>query len=150
MRTHEAGALHADVSEPLPGPLPPPDDPGRLAPAIWPVTATRGDGGALVLGGVDLRDLATEHGTPAYVLDEADLRSRCRDFVAAFDGADVHYAAKAFCATAVLRWVAEEGLGLDVCTGGELATALRAGVPPRTRRRTPARNRTSGPRARSR
>ena len=129
MRTHEAGALHADVTEPWSGLPAAPADPARLAPAIWPATATRGDGGAMLLGGVDVRDLATEHGTPAYVLDEADLRARCRDFVSAFAGGDVHYAAKAFCATTVLRWVVEEGLGLDVCTGGELATALRAGVP---------------------
>ena len=130
MRTHEAGALHADVTEPWSGPAAAPADPARLAPGIWPATAARGDGGALALGGIDVRDLAAEHGTPAYVLDEADLQARCRDFVAAFDGGDVHYAAKAFCSTAVLRRVAEEGLGLDVCTGGELAVALRAGVPP--------------------
>jgi diaminopimelate decarboxylase len=129
MRTHEAGALHADVSEPQAGLLAPPADPAALAPAIWPLTAARGADGALAVGGVDVRDLAADHGTPAYVLDEHDLRTRCRDFVAAFADADVHYAAKAFCCLAVLRWVVEEGLGLDVCTGGELAAALRAGVP---------------------
>jgi diaminopimelate decarboxylase len=130
MRTHEAGALHADASEP-PSSLPaPPADPAALAPAVWPSTAVRGDDGALALGGVDVRDLAAGHGTPAYLLDEADFRARCRDFVRAFADADVHYAAKAFCSLAVLRWVVEEGLGLDVCTGGELAAALRAGVPP--------------------
>jgi len=136
MRTHEAGALHADASEPPSSLLAPPPDTAVLAPAVWPSTAVRGEDGALALGGVDVRDLATEHGTPAYVLDEADFRSRCRDFVQAFgsDGSaeahDVHYAAKAFCSLAVLRWVTEEGLGLDVCTGGELTAALRAGVPP--------------------
>ncbi|HEV7654558.1 MAG TPA: diaminopimelate decarboxylase [Mycobacteriales bacterium] len=107
----------------------PPADPAALATTVWPSTATRADGGALTVGGVDVRDLATEYGTPAYVLDEADFRSRCRDFVQAFAGADVHYAAKAFCSLASLRWIAEEGLGLDVCSGGELAAALRAGVP---------------------
>ncbi|HVC73817.1 MAG TPA: diaminopimelate decarboxylase, partial [Mycobacteriales bacterium] len=110
--------------------LVPPADPGRLAASVWPATATRDESGALVLGGVDVRDLATDFGTPAYLLDEADFRSRCRDFVQAFAGADVHYAAKAFCSLAALRWVVEEGLGLDVCSGGELAAALRAGVPP--------------------
>ena len=140
MRTHEAGALHADVSEPPTGLLAPPADLTALAPAVWPLTAARGDDGALAVGGVDVRDLAAAHGTPAYLLDEQDLRTRCRDFLAAFagatdptggsaSGADVHYAAKAFCCLAVLRWVTEEGLGLDVCTGGELAAALRAGVP---------------------
>jgi diaminopimelate decarboxylase len=130
VRTHEAGALHADVTEPPSALLVPPADPGTLAGAVWPATATRDESGALVLGGVDVRDLATEFGTPAYLLDEADFRSRCRDFVQAFAGADVHYAAKAFCSLASLRWVVEEGLGLDVCSGGELAAALRAEVPP--------------------
>ena len=130
MRTHEAGALHADVTEPPSALLVPPADPGRLAASVWPATATRDESGALMLGGVDVRDLATEFGTPAYLLDEADFRSRCRDFVQAFAGADVHYAAKALCSLAALRWVVEEGLGLDVCSGGELAAALRAEVPP--------------------
>jgi diaminopimelate decarboxylase len=130
VRTHEAGALHADVTEPPSALLVPPADPGTLAVAVWPATAARNDSGALMLGGVDVRDLATEFGTPAYVLDEADFRSRCRDFMQAFAGADVHYAAKAFCSLASLRWVVEEGLGLDVCSGGELAAALRADVPP--------------------
>ncbi len=96
MRTHEAGALHADVTEPPSALLVPPADPARLAASVWPATATRDESGALTLGGVDVRDLATEFGTPAFVLDEADFRSRCRDFVQAFAGADVHYAAKAF------------------------------------------------------
>jgi len=130
VRTHEAGALHADVTEPPSALLVPPADPGALAAAVWPATATRDESGALLLGGVDVRDLATEFGTPAYLLDEADFRSRCRDFVQAFAGADVHYAAKAFCSLTSLRWIVEEGLGLDVCSGGELAAALRAEVPP--------------------
>ena len=130
MRTHEAGALHADVTEPPSALLVPPADPGALAAAVWPATAARDESGALLLGGVDVRDLATEFGTPAYLLDEADFRSRCRDFVQAFAGADVHYAAKAFCSLTSLRWIVEEGLGLDVCSGGELAAALRAEVPP--------------------
>jgi diaminopimelate decarboxylase len=130
VRTHEAGALHADVTEPPSSLLVPPADPGALAAAVWPATATRDQSGALELGRVDVRDLAAEFGTPAYLLDEADFRSRCRDFVQAFAGADVHYAAKAFCSLASLRWVVEEGLGLDVCSGGELAAALRAEVRP--------------------
>jgi diaminopimelate decarboxylase len=98
--------------------------------SIWPLTAERVDG-VLHLGGVDVRDLAAEHGTPAYVLDEADFRARARDWAAAFDGATVYYAAKAFLCTAVVRWIQEEGLSLDVCTGGELAVALAAGFPTR-------------------
>ena len=70
-----------------------------------------------------------EFGTPAYVLDEADFRGRCRAWRDAFAGGDVYYAGKAFLCTAVARWVAQEGLSLDVCTGGELAVALRAGFP---------------------
>jgi diaminopimelate decarboxylase len=136
LRTHEAGALHADASEPPSSVLAPPRDPAALASAVWAASVSRGDDGAMTVGGVDVRDLAAACGTPAYVLDEADFRARCRDFRQAFghDGSDgghaVHYAAKAFTCLAVLRWVADEGLGLDVCTGGELAAALRAGVSP--------------------
>jgi len=100
-----------------------------LEPAVWPRCAARSATGVLELGGVDVRDLAAEFGTPAYVLDEDDFRGRCRDWRDAFAGSDVYYAGKAFLCTAVARWVAEEGLSLDVCTGGELAVALRAGFP---------------------
>ena len=65
-------------------------------------------------------DLVAEHGTPAYVLDEADFRARARAFREAFAAYDVFYAGKAFLCTTVARWVAEEGLCLDVCSGGEL------------------------------
>jgi diaminopimelate decarboxylase len=110
---------------------PPVHVPGTdLEPVVWPRTAERGPDGALRIGGVDVRDLAAEFGTPAYVLDERDFRERCREWGAAFGGSDVFYAAKAFLCTAVARWVAEEGLSMDVCTGGELAVALRAGFPP--------------------
>jgi diaminopimelate decarboxylase len=129
VRTHEAGALHADVTEPPSSVLRPPADLAALAPSVWPRTAVRRPDGVLEVGGVDVRELAAEFGTPAYVCDEADFRSRCRDFAAAFAGADVHYAAKAFCCLAALAWVADEGLGLDVCSGGELAAALRVGFP---------------------
>jgi diaminopimelate decarboxylase len=129
MRTHEAGALHADVTQSASSVLRPPADLAALAPAVWPRGSVRGPDGALSIGGVDVRDLAEQYGTPAYICDEADFRSRCRDFAAAFADFDVHYAAKAFCSVAVLRWIAAEGLGLDVCTGGELAVAIRAGFP---------------------
>jgi diaminopimelate decarboxylase len=94
------------------------------------VTARKNAEGALEVGGVDVRDLVAEHGTPAYVLDEADFRSRARAFADAFDGYDVYYAGKAFLCTTVARWVAEEGLRLDVCSEGELTVALRAGFDP--------------------
>ncbi len=100
-----------------------------LHPAIWPAGAARSAEGVLELGGLDVRDLAAEFGTPAFVLDEDDFRARCRAWREAFGGGTVYYAAKAFLCTAVARWVDEEGLSLDVCTGGELAVALRAGFP---------------------
>jgi diaminopimelate decarboxylase len=100
-----------------------------LEPVVWPRTAARSDQGVLEIGGVDVRDLAAEFGTPAYVLDEDDFRGRCREWREAFSEADVYYAGKAFLNVAIARWVAEEGMSLDVCTGGELAVALRAGFP---------------------
>ena len=100
-----------------------------LEAAVWPVTAARSADGVLTLGGVDVRDLAAEFGTPAYLLDEVDFRDRCTAWRDAFSDADVYYAGKAFLCTTVARWVAEEGLSLDVCTGGELAVALAAGFP---------------------
>lgn len=102
---------------------------GHAASGVWPRSAGRVDG-ALKVGGVDARDIAAEFGTPVYVIDEDDFRSRCREYHEAFAGADVYYAGKTFLCKALARWVAEEGLCLDVCTGGELAVALAAGFPP--------------------
>ncbi len=130
MRAHEAGALHGSQGTRGPDWLRTPNDINALLRPLWPKTVVRAEDGALWVGGVDVRDLAAEFATPAYVFDEADFRERCRDFREAFAGADIFYAAKAFCAKAVLRIVAEEGLNVDVCTGGELAVALAAGVPP--------------------
>ncbi|MET7705231.1 diaminopimelate decarboxylase [Micromonospora sp. NPDC005413] len=130
MRAHEAGALHADISNRGPAWLRTPEDVNALMPALWPRSVARGADGAVAVAGLSVRDIAAEFGTPVYVLDEADLRSRCRDFRAAFPGEDVFYAGKAFLCRAVVRMIAEEGLHLDVCTGGELATALSAGMPP--------------------
>ncbi|MEU7775093.1 diaminopimelate decarboxylase [Micromonospora taraxaci] len=130
MRAHEAGALHADISNRGPAWLRTPEDVNALLPTLWPRSVTRGADGAVAVAGLSVRDIAAEFGTPVYVLDEADLRSRCRDFRAAFPTEDVFYAGKAFLCRAVVRMIAEEGLHLDVCTGGELATALSAGMPP--------------------
>ena len=126
---HPAGPRHGDVL-PADRPPTPPKDLNALHPAIWPRGAQRVDG-VLTLGGIDVRDLAAQFGTPALIMDEADVRSRARDYLDAFgEDVQVYYAAKAFCSRAVLRWVTEEGLGVDVCTGGELAVALSAGVDP--------------------
>ncbi|HEY7146643.1 MAG TPA: diaminopimelate decarboxylase [Streptosporangiaceae bacterium] len=126
---HPAGPRHAEVLPPDHPPAPP-DDVNAIDPALWPRSARR-SGGALVIGGIDVRELAARYGTPVMACDEEDFRGRCREFHQAFGpGAVVSYAAKAFCCRGVLRWVVEEGLGVDVCTGGELEVALQAGVPP--------------------
>ncbi|MDG4804979.1 diaminopimelate decarboxylase [Micromonospora sp. WMMD980] len=130
MRAHEAGALHGDIGNRGPAWLRTPVDVNSLVPQLWPRHVARGPAGALTAAGLDVRDLAAEFGTPAYVLDEDDLRERCREFRSAFPDADVYYAGKAFLCRAVVRMIAEEGMFLDVCTGGELATALSAGMPP--------------------
>jgi diaminopimelate decarboxylase len=129
MRAHEAGALHGDIGSRGPSWLRTPVDVNALLPALWPRSVTRAADGALAVGGLGVREIAAEFGTPVYVLDVADLRSRCRDFRAAFPDADVYYAGKAFLCRAVVKIIAEEGLFLDVCTGGELAVALSAGMP---------------------
>jgi diaminopimelate decarboxylase len=79
--------------------------------------------------GLDLDALAAEHGTPLFVYDEDFLRARCREFASHFGAANVAYAGKAFLCLAMVRLVAEEGLSLDVSTGGELHVALRADFP---------------------
>ncbi|MHB8220493.1 MAG: diaminopimelate decarboxylase [Acidimicrobiales bacterium] len=109
----------------------PPDDPGAAPPErrLLPDTAEVGTGGRLSVGGVDLVDLATELGTPLFVYDEAHLRNRCRDALAAW-GEGVAYATKAFLCRAMASLAHEEGMHLDVSTGGELHVALSAGVPP--------------------
>jgi len=84
--------------------------------------------GRLAIGGCDVIDLTAEHGTPLFVYAEDDLRRRCGEAVAAF-GEGVAYAAKAFLCTAMARLAHEEGMWIDVATGGELHVALRAGVP---------------------
>lgn len=127
--THEAGWAHVEGALRGPGWLRPPDDPNALVPSLWSATAHKVDGD-LVVGGVSVPDLVAGVNTPAYVLDEADLRARARAFRDAFAGYDVYYAGKAFLCGAVVRWIDEEGLSLDVCSDGELTVALRAGFEP--------------------
>jgi diaminopimelate decarboxylase len=97
--------------------------------SLLPQTADVGADGALLIGGVAVLELAEQFGTPLFVYDEAHLRARCREAVAAFGHERVVYATKAFLCTAMARLAYEEGLLLDVASGGELFVALHAGVP---------------------
>jgi diaminopimelate decarboxylase len=96
---------------------------------LLPDTATIGPDGRLAVGGVTVEELAERFGTPLFVYDEAHLRARCRAAVDAW-GDGVAYATKAFLCVAMARLAADEGMWLDVSTGGELHVALAAGVPP--------------------
>lgn len=107
--------------------------PPRFDPATWPITAHPDEEGRLCVGGVALADIADEFDTPAYVIDETDFRHRARRYRKALRAAgntEVVYAGKSLLSTAVARWAREEGLGIDVCSTGELATALAGGVGP--------------------
>ncbi|WP_223695041.1 diaminopimelate decarboxylase [Leifsonia poae] len=114
-----------------------PADANALSPALWSRTVHR-EGADLVVGGVTAASLAERFGTPLYVVDEQDVRDRAAEvhaaFLAAFERvgsrAKVYYAGKAFLSIEVARWMAEAGLNIDVCSGGELAVALAAGVDP--------------------
>ena len=101
---------------------------------LFPPGAHADDGGDLVVAGCRLRDLAAEFGTPAYVVDEGALRARAREYrdelAARWGDSLAIFASKAFPCTAVLRAVAEEGLGCDVAGAGELVHAVAAGVDP--------------------
>ncbi|MFD3510630.1 diaminopimelate decarboxylase [Nocardia sp. NPDC058666] len=129
---HPAGPRHAEIAH-APSLAQRPTDPREMIdlPAnVWPRNASRGDDGVVRLAGVPVTELAQQYGTPLFVIDEDDFRSRCRDMVQAFGpNARVHYASKAFLCGEIARWIRDEGLSLDVCSGGELAVALNAGFP---------------------
>ncbi len=97
--------------------------------AILPDSAEVGPAGRLVIGGCDAVDLAERFGTPLVVFDRATVTGRARAYADGLGSDRVFYAAKAFCCVAILELLADLGLGVDVCTGGELATAVAAGVP---------------------
>ncbi|GMA36620.1 hypothetical protein GCM10025876_28240 [Demequina litorisediminis] len=105
---------------------------------VWSRTVVRDEHGVLTVGGMDVRTLAAEHGTPLYVVDEDDFRARAAGFRDHFTAAfgrhrakvDVFYAGKAFLASQVAGWMREEDLCLDVASRGELEIALRGGMPP--------------------
>jgi diaminopimelate decarboxylase len=128
--THEAGWAHAPGALRGPSWLREPTDPNVLVPHLWSMTAHKNEAGELTVGGMPLPQLVADVNTPAYVLDEADFRARARAFKEGFSGYDVFYAGKAFLCVTVARWVAEEGLNLDVCSAGELTVALQAGFDP--------------------
>jgi diaminopimelate decarboxylase len=96
---------------------------------LLPQTARVDDRGALTIGGVAIDELAATYGTPLFVYDEAHLRNRCREAVDAFGHQQAVYATKAFLCTAMARLAYEEGMLLDVASGGEMHVALAAGVP---------------------
>ena len=111
----------------------------RCARGMWARDVQRSDDGELEIAGIPVSALAEEFGTPLFVVSEADFRARARDFKDSFDaafadlcgGVDVYYAGKAFLCTEVARWVAQEGLRLDTCSGGELAVAAACRHPRR-------------------
>lgn len=120
-----------------PGWLSVPADLNALHEPMWAGSVTRNNDGVLTVGGLDVAALKEQFGTPLFVMDETDFRTRARAFKDSFDaafqdicgGVDVYYAGKSFLCTSVVKWVEEEGLRLDTASGGELAVAARAGIP---------------------
>ena len=100
---------------------------------VLPISASVNENGRLALNGLDLRDVVEEFGSPLYVFDEATIRGMCREFVENFrhfyPNTDIEYSTKAFSNPAILKIMEEEGLHIDVVTGGELAFALAADFP---------------------
>src|SRR5689334_2701063 len=111
-----------------------PDSDPIAASPVYPLGSRVNEAGHLEIGGCDMVEVAREFGTPAYVYDPDDIRSRARSYVAAFESRgvehDVLFASKAAPITAVYAICREEGLSVDVASGGELHTALRAGFDP--------------------
>ncbi|MBO1266909.1 diaminopimelate decarboxylase [Arthrobacter cavernae] len=113
-----------------------PEDLNALHAPMWAGGVRKNDAGELAIDGIPVSELKAQFGTPLFVMSESDFRARARAFKDAFDaafadicgGVDVYYAGKSFLCTAVAGWVAEEGLRLDTCSGGELAVAARAGI----------------------
>lgn len=127
------------IANPLaPSWLEAPADANALADGVWPANAVRSSDGELMVAGVAASALVAEFGTPLQVLDEADVRARASGIRTAFESAfaaigsrvTVYYAGKAFLSAAVARWMQEEGLAIDVASGGELSVALAAGIEP--------------------
>ncbi|MEV8475381.1 diaminopimelate decarboxylase [Streptomyces sp. NPDC051173] len=96
---------------------------------VWPASTQPLRTGGLAVGGVSLAEIADRFGTPSYIIDETEVRDRARAWRAALPDADIAYAGKAFLSRAMIRWVEEEGLSLDVCSAGELELAALSGFP---------------------
>ena len=102
---------------------------------MWSVNVKTGS--ELSISSLSASQLANEFGTPAFIMDESDFRSRALTWNRALNNAfganagNVYYAAKAFICVEVARWINEIGIGIDVCTGGELAVALKGGIDPK-------------------
>ncbi len=115
-----------------------PADANDVPAGVWPDGTLRTESGQLGIAGVSAEEILERFGSPVYVIDEEHARVRARMISAAFTSelarigttARIYYAAKAFLSTEIARWVTAEGLGVDVCSGGELAVALAANVPP--------------------
>jgi diaminopimelate decarboxylase len=101
----------------------------RLDQGVWPKSTRLGSGGELLFAGAPVSHLAARFGTPAYLIDEVEVREHARAYRAALPEAEVAYASKALCTKSVLRWVAEEGMSLDTCSAGEIAVARSVGFP---------------------
>ena len=112
-------------------PLP---DARSLDAAIWPASAVRTDSGEISVAGISVSQLVEQYGSPLFIYDELDVRARARRYVQAYNTVEVptqvYYAGKAFLCTSIVKWLTEEGLSIDVCTAGELETALRGGADP--------------------
>ncbi|MCJ0903158.1 diaminopimelate decarboxylase [Rhodococcus sp. ARC_M6] len=102
----------------------------RMDPALWPISTRHDQRGRVCIGDVALEDIADQYGTPTYVVDESDVRHRCRTYREIFPDSEIVYAGKALMIRAMAKWVSEEGLGVDVCSAGELSIALAGGVDP--------------------
>ncbi|MDR0505034.1 MAG: diaminopimelate decarboxylase [Bifidobacteriaceae bacterium] len=132
IHAHEAGARHGQGD--APAWLLVPDDVNALLPELWPSSVHKDEQGCLHVAGLSVNQIASQVGTPALVLDQADFLERARQFDQAFSQATggratVSYAAKALISKGIVEWVEQAGLGLDVCSEGELHVALRAGFP---------------------
>ncbi|MBF4463506.1 MULTISPECIES: diaminopimelate decarboxylase [unclassified Rathayibacter] len=118
--------------------LPTPDEADSLVDGVWPSGTRRSSDGVVTVAGVAATELAERFGTPLYVVDEAAVRSRAVEVREVFErelarigtGVTVYYAGKAFLSTEVARWMRDEGLNIDLSSGGELAVALAAGIDP--------------------